>query len=278
MLSHAQCQHPPDSEKGGWREEKALGPPAFTPFGRKLSPPTPIAKLSLAPESGTDGQAVSSVQGECPHHGPNRESLGSDMAPRGSQPSRKRSFLSVCSLKEAKQIPACFLIGKTKQKRDTHEAMSACKAGGGRSPACHPSLQKHLHSGGGRGTKDQLCAVQASNPHHLQPGSSSSLTSPSPPASHSSCTGHHHVVTVVICRLAFSPQTKAQPDRGSRRAFCHLPNTTSALFSAPAPSPAGNMSRARTGQSSSSWERNSLEFDSKEQKKTQSKTGEKKEI
>lgn len=136
-----------------------------------------------------------------------------------------------------------------------------------RSHTCHRSGQTHLCFGGGQGTTGQLCVIQARNTHYLQPGAYSQPTSPSPPVSHRGSTGHHHLVTVVLCSLAFSPQTKAQLCRGSRRVFCHLLKATSTLFSTPAPSPAGNISRTSTGCSSPSRDRNILEFDNKKLKK-----------
>lgn len=165
--------------------------------------------------------------------------------------------------------------------------MSACKVGGGHWPETPPSTDhpRIAHSSPlrtdtaplQRGTRDRglaLCRATQKPPSSAA-GSLSLSMSPSPLVSHSGCTGHHHVVAIDIHGLAFSPQTKAQPRKGSRRVFCHLPEITSSLFSSPAPSPARNMSRTRMGQSSSSWDRNSLEFDNKTQKLCLKKMGKK---
>lgn len=98
-----------------------------------------------------------------------------------------------------------------------------------------------------RGTRDQGPALfhtaQKSPP--LAAGNLGPTDVPSPPVSHSSCTGHHRSHSCHL-QAGFFSSVRSRVHRGFRRVFCHLLKAASVLFSAPAPSPSRKVSRART--------------------------------
>lgn len=114
-----------------------------------------------------------------------------------------------------------------------------------------------------RGTRDRGPALchPGRKPHHWQLGAPSPPAPPSLPVSH--CAGHHRLVTATVCRLAFSLKPKHSPADAPGGCFVTSPRPPLS-FSLHQPLPLPE-TQAWTEQSSSSWDRNSLEFDNKEQ-------------
>lgn len=243
--TRAQQQHLPLWKRGAGGGSGS----AFPSSQGKPTPPILAAKLSPASESRTDGQNLRMPPPWTLLGVPGLTHL------QGAHGPAARGVSHLLSLLGKQNQPHSSVIGKIKQKGDPCEALPACRMGGAshKHPSRdHPPITCRVrHTCTPGGTRDRgpgLCHT-AQKPPALAARNLGPTNVPSLPVSHPSCTGPHRSHSCHLQAVLFS-SVRSRVHRGSRRVFCHLLRATSVLFSAPAPSPARNMSRDK---SSLSW-------------------------